>query len=181
MLLFQKTLKAQYGGAGYPTAFGGRGWCFEKAEHSWPFLVLSTIIFSPCTIYSSDFQLFKCICMYFISASVPLYETTYFPGVLAINSWMFYEGKTRFTWCQNLEDMEGRMWCYPSDLCLSVGILKCLLVPCVCLCARVLRGYKKNKAVRKKNMKKLLYFPHLVKIPIGYLAVFKRLRFLLLY
>lgn len=52
---------------------------------------------------------------------------------------------------------------------------------CVCLCARVLRGYKKNKALRKKNMKKLLYFPHLVKIPIGYLAVFKRLRFLLLY
>lgn len=71
---------------------------------------------------------------------------------------MFYEGKTRFTWCQNLEDAKGKMWYYPYDLCLAVGILKCLLVLCVCLCAHVLHGYEKNKAMRKKNMKKIAIF-----------------------
>lgn len=90
---------------------------------------------------------------------VPLYETTYFPGVLAINFWMFNEGETRFTWCQNLEDAEGRMWCYPSDLCLSVGILKCLLVPCVCVCVPVYYvDIKRTKPCARKTWKNCYVF-----------------------
>lgn len=80
-----------------------------------------------------------------------------------------------------MEDTEGMVWCYPSDFWLSLGILKVLIVPHACLCVCVLHSYKKNKAMHKKNMKKMLYFLHLINIPIGYLAVFKRLRLLLLY
>lgn len=81
----------------HPAAFGGRGWCLEKAEHCQHSWFCLHHYFSVRTIYSSDFRFFKCMSVWFLSAPVLLCKTIYFPCGLAINFCMLHEGRTRFT------------------------------------------------------------------------------------